>query len=144
MAMLPFCGYDMGRYVQHWLDMGKKVTNPPAIFHVNWFRKDENGKFIWPGFGENLRVLEWVIERACGEAEAVESPIGYMPKPEDIHLEGSEVTEETLASKLLNIDKECWSNEVKDQQSIFDIIGGTMPKEIHDEREALSERIEKM
>lgn len=84
MAMLPFCGYNMAEYFQHWIDMGKKMTNPPQIFHVNWFRTDENDEFMWPGFGDNLRVILWMLNRCEGSVDAVETPLGYEPKAEDI------------------------------------------------------------
>ena len=116
MAMLPFCGYNMGEYFQHWLEMGKKIPNPPKIFNVNWFRVDEEGHFIWPGFGDNLRVLLWILARCNNEVDAVESPIGYLPKPEDIDLEGTEITPEVLKG-LLSIDKEAWTQEVEDQKT---------------------------
>ena len=96
MAMLPFCGYNMAEYFQHWIDMGKKMTNPPRIFHVNWFRTDENDEFLWPGFGDNLRVILWMLHRCKGTVGAVETPLGYEPKPEDIDVEELNITPETL------------------------------------------------
>ena len=96
MAMLPFCGYHMGDYFEHWLNMGRRMANPPKIFHVNWFRTDENGKFLWPGYGENLRVIEWILDRCRGEADAVKTPIGYVPTPESLDLTGLDISRETL------------------------------------------------
>ena len=106
MAMRPFCGYHMGDYWQHWLDMGNKIPNPPKIFNVNWFRTDEDGNFLWPGFGDNLRVLEWILKRCFDEVDAQETPIGYEPNPADINLEGTDVSLETLTG-LLSVDKIC-------------------------------------
>ena len=142
MAMLPFCGYNMGEYFQHWLEMGKKIPNPPKIFNVNWFRVDENGKFIWPGFGDNLRVLLWILARCNGEVEAVESPIGYLPKAEDIDLEGTNITLDVLKG-LLSIDKESWTQEVEDQKAHLARFE-KLPAEIKAQHEALAARIAKM
>ena len=111
MAMLPFCGYHMADYFQHWIDMGSKMTNPPKIFNVNWFRKDEDGHFIWPGFGENLRALLWALDRCEGKAEAVETPLGYVPAPGSLDLEGLEITDSEL-EKITTVDKETWKKEL--------------------------------
>ncbi|MDD6034127.1 MAG: phosphoenolpyruvate carboxykinase (GTP), partial [Oscillospiraceae bacterium] len=113
MAMLPFCGYNMGDYWQHWLDMGEKLGDKaPKIFHVNWFRTDEDGHFIWPGFGDNMRVRMWIRARCDGKADAVETPIGYEPKPEDINIEGlKDITVDTIKD-LLSVDKESWMEDV--------------------------------
>ena len=142
MAMLPFCGYNMGEYFQHWLEMGKKIPNPPKIFNVNWFRVDEEGHFIWPGFGDNLRVLLWILARCNNEVDAVESPIGYLPKPEDIDLEGTEITQEVLKG-LLSIDKEAWTQEVEDQKTHLERFE-KLPKELWEQYNALAARIAKM
>lgn len=111
MAMLPFCGYHMADYFQHWIAMGSKMTNPPKIFNVNWFRKDEDGHFIWPGFGENLRALLWALDRCEGKAEAVETPLGYVPAPGSLDLEGLEITDSEL-EKITTVDKETWKKEL--------------------------------
>ena len=111
MAMLPFCGYHMADYFQHWIDMGSKMTNPPKIFNVNWFRKDEDGHFIWPGFGENLRALLWALDRCEGKAEAVETPLGYVPAPGSLDLEGLEIADSEL-EKITTVDKETWKKEL--------------------------------
>ena len=111
MAMLPFCGYHMADYFQHWIDMSSKMTNPPKIFNVNWFRKDEDGHFIWPGFGENLRALLWALDRCEGKAEAVETPLGYVPAPGSLDLEGLEITDSEL-EKITTVDKETWKKEL--------------------------------
>lgn len=118
MAMLPFCGYHMGDYWQHWLDMGKKIPKPPKIFNVNWFRTDDEGHFLWPGFGDNLRVLEWIMHRCFDEIEAVNTPIGFEPKPEDIDLEGSGVSLETLKG-LLSVDTTLWKEETREISAFY-------------------------
>ncbi|MDE7244317.1 MAG: phosphoenolpyruvate carboxykinase (GTP) [Oscillospiraceae bacterium] len=142
MAMRPFCGYHMGDYWQHWLDMGKKIDEDkqPKIFNVNWFRTDEEGHFIWPGFGDNMRVLEWIMKRAFGEADAVETPIGYQPKPEDINLEGSGVDVETLKG-LLTVDKEVWKEEVKGIHEFYGQFGDKVPQGLRDELAKLEENL---
>ena len=118
MAMLPFCGYHMGDYFQHWIDMGKKLGDKaPKIFNVNWFRLDDDGNFIWPGFGDNMRVLNWIIDRCEGKADAVETPIGYVPKPEDIDLTDLDMDRDTLES-ILEVDKEVWQKEPPRSKSI--------------------------
>ncbi|MBR5785218.1 MAG: phosphoenolpyruvate carboxykinase (GTP) [Clostridia bacterium] len=142
MAMRPFCGYNMGEYFQHWLEMGKKIPNPPKIFNVNWFRVDENGKFIWPGFGDNLRVLLWILARCNDQVDAVESPIGYLPKVEDIDLEGTSITKEVLA-ELLSIDKESWMQEVEDQKAHLAQFE-KLPAELQAQYEGLAARIAAM
>ena len=142
MAMRPFCGYNMGEYFQHWLEMGKKIPNPPKIFNVNWFRVDENGKFVWPGFGDNLRVLLWILARCNDQVDAVESPIGYLPKVEDIDLEGTSITTEVLAD-LLSIDKESWMQEVEDQKAHLAQFE-KLPAELQAQYEALAARIAAM
>lgn len=140
MAMLPFCGYHMGDYFQHWIDMGKKIKVQPKIFNVNWFRTDSEGHFIWPGFGDNMRVLDWILKR-CGETvDADETAIGYVPKPEDINLEGCGVDEETLKG-LLNVDTETWKKEAEGIKEFYKKFGDKLPKELNDELEALESRL---
>jgi len=141
MAMLPFCGYNMGDYFAHWLEMGKKIPNPPKIFNVNWFRTNEEGKFIWPGFGENFRVLKWILDRCEGKVDAVESPIGYLPNVDDIDLTGieNEVSKDTLA-ELLSIDKDSWKNEINSQTEFFAKFD-RLPAEIKKQQEALIKRL---
>ncbi|MBQ3866891.1 MAG: phosphoenolpyruvate carboxykinase (GTP) [Clostridia bacterium] len=129
MAMLPFCGYHMGDYFQHWLDMGKKLGDKaPKIFNVNWFRQDEDGNFVWPGFGDNMRVLNWIIDRCEGKADAVETAIGYLPRPEDIDLTDLDVTRETLES-ILTVDKEAWLAEMDGLSEYFQKFGDRLPRE---------------
>ena len=142
MAMLPFCGYNMGDYWQHWLDMEERIANKPKIFNVNWFRTDENGKFIWPGFGENMRVLEWILARCEDGIGAKESALGYLPNIEDIYLEGTDVTSEQL-SELLNIDTALWLEEVSGIREFYDKIGDTLPAELAEELKELEESLKK-
>ena len=142
MAMLPFCGYNMGDYFRHWLEMGKKMSNPPEIFHVNWFRTNEEGEFIWPGFGDNFRVLEWMLKRCENSAEANEEPIGYLPKAEDINVEGLDLPVETLKS-LLTIDSEAWLEDVNGINEFYAKIGDTMPEELCEELKTLTENLNK-
>ena len=140
MAMLPFCGYNMGDYWQHWLDMEKLVSKPPVICNVNWFRTDDEGHFQWPGFGDNLRVIEWVLARAFGEADAVETPIGYLPKPEDINIEGTDVTADTL-KELLTVDKQLWKDECKGIREFYAQFGDKLPKVLMDELNELESKL---
>ncbi len=141
MAMLPFCGYNMADYFSHWLDMGKRIPKPPKIFHVNWFRTDANGKFVWPGFGENLRVLLWILDRAQGKGDAVETPIGYLPPAEAIHLEGLNMSRDTLRS-LLTIDRADWEAELKSMEEFFAKFGQRLPQGIRAEQAALAKRLQ--
>ncbi|HOE18484.1 MAG TPA: phosphoenolpyruvate carboxykinase (GTP) [Syntrophorhabdaceae bacterium] len=140
MAMLPFCGYNMGQYFQHWLDMGKKMEKPPRIFHVNWFRLDEKGNFMWPGFGENLRVLEWIIGRCMNTAGSQITPVGYIPKVEDLDLSGLSIPKETM-DELVAIDKEGWTEEAKDIEKFFKTFGSDLPAEMKDQLKGLQERL---
>lgn len=140
MAMLPFCGYHMGDYFQHWIDMGKKIKVQPKIFNVNWFRTDSEGHFIWPGFGDNMRVLDWILKRCEETVDADETAIGYVPKPEDINLEGCGVDEETLKG-LLNVDTETWKKEAEGIKEFYKKFGDKLPKELNEELEALESRL---
>ena len=140
MAMLPFCGYNMADYWQHWLDMGGKIAKQPKIFNVNWFRTDDDGHFIWPGFGDNLRVLEWIMKRCSDEVGADETPIGYEPKPEDINLEDSGVDVETLKN-LLSVDKALWLEDVKAIREFYAKFGDKLPKTLAQELDALEARL---
>ncbi len=143
MAMLPFCGYHMADYWAHWLEMGEKLGDKaPKIFNVNWFRTDDEGHFIWPGFGDNLRVLEWIVNRCNGEADAVETAIGYEPKPEDINLEGLDITVETVAG-LLNVDKDLWKEETKGIHEFYAKFGDKLPQALKDELATLEANLEK-
>ena len=140
MAMIPFCGYHMGAYWQHWLDMEKLITKPPVICNVNWFRTDDQGHFLWPGFGDNLRIIDWVLRRAFGETDAVESPLGWLPRPEDIDLEGTDVSKETLRD-LLTVDKELWKQECAGIREFYARFGEKLPRRLREELEALEARL---
>ena len=142
MAMRPFCGYNMGDYFRHWIEMGTKVSHPPKIFNVNWFRLDDEGNFLWPGFGENMRVLEWIIKRCEDKVGAEETPIGYVPEVKDIDLEGSGVSEETLR-ELLTVDKETWKKEADGIEEFYKQFGDRLPKELSDELSSLKENLGK-
>ena len=142
MAMRPFVGYNMGDYWKHWLDMGKKIAHAPGIFHVNWFRTDESGHFIWPGFGDNFRVLLWILDRCEGKVDAVKTPIGYVPYPEDINLDGisGDVTTDTVRD-LLSVDTEAWLADVENIRQFYDQVGSHVPEELKEELEQLTKRL---
>lgn len=141
MAMIPFCGYNMGDYFAHWVKMGKLLGNKaPKIFNVNWFRTNKEGKFLWPGYGENLRVLEWIINRCEEKVDAKTTPIGYVPTEKDINLEGSGVSEDTLRD-LLDIDKDLWEKEVENIKDFYKIFGKNLPEELENELKLLESRL---
>lgn len=142
MAMLPFCGYNMGDYWQHWLDMGEKITNPPKIFNVNWFRTNEDGDFVWPGFGDNLRVLEWILKRADEKIDAKETEIGYVPNAEDINIENCDIDKETLES-ILKVEKEYWLEDIKSIKEFYGKFGDKLPKKLAEEIKAMEKRLTK-
>ena len=143
MAMLPFCGYHMGDYFAHWLEMGEKLGDKaPKIFNVNWFRTDDEGHFIWPGFGDNMRVLMWILDRCEGKVDAVETAIGYEPKPEDINVEGLDIGTDVVAD-LLSVDKDLWKEEAKGIREFFGKFGDRLPKELSDQLDALETRLNK-
>ncbi|HJB25481.1 MAG TPA: phosphoenolpyruvate carboxykinase (GTP) [Firmicutes bacterium] len=148
MAMKPFCGYNMGDYWQHWLDMGETLGDKaPKIFNVNWFKTDDEGNFLWPGFGDNMRVLDWIVKRCEGTIDAVETPIGYEPKPEDINVdglvyEGKQFTTEDVAS-LLELDIDLWKDEVKELREFYKQFGDKLPAKIKEELDALEARLSK-
>ncbi len=142
MAMLPFCGYHMGDYFKHWLEMGEKLGDKaPKIFNVNWFRTDDEGHFIWPGFGDNMRVLMWILDRCAGKADAVETPIGYEPKAEDINIEGLDLTVDTVRD-LLNVDKSLWKEEAKGIHEFYGKFGDRLPNELQDELATLEKNLD--
>jgi phosphoenolpyruvate carboxykinase (GTP) len=137
MAMLPFCGYNMADYWKHWLSVGAKLKQPPRIFHVNWFRTGADGKFLWPGFGQNLRVLRWVVDRVKGTGKAVESPIGLLPGPDA--LDGRSLN--VAWDQLMSVDRAQWQQELKDQRAFFQQFGDRLPQELLREHEALASRL---
>jgi phosphoenolpyruvate carboxykinase (GTP) len=140
MAMLPFCGYHMADYFNHWLQVGRDLHNPPRVFTVNWFRKDQNGKFLWPGFGENMRILKWVIDRCNGKGSAIESPLGWMPRYEDIDWNELTFSKESF-SELMSVDREDWKREVLSHEEFFLKLLDRLPKEFQFERELLKSRL---
>ena len=146
MAMLPFCGYNMADYWQHWIDIGAGLDEDkaPKIFNVNWFRKDDDGNFLWPGFGDNMRVLEWIIKRCEGKVDADETAIGFVPKAEDINLEGieDEVSEDQL-KEILSVDNSLWEDEAKGIEEFYAKFGDRLPKALSDELSTLKANLEK-
>jgi len=142
MAMLPFCGYNMADYFQHWLEMGRKIPKPPKIFHVNWFRKGTDGKFLWPGYGENVRVLKWILERVEGRGQADETPIGYVPSRDALTLDGVNIPQDNL-QKLLQVNPDDWEAELEDTRQFFAKLGSRLPHVLREEHESLSRRFQK-
>ena len=143
MAMRPFVGYNMGDYFQHWLDMGHKIPNAPKIFHVNWFRTDDEGHFIWPGFGDNMRVLDWILARCEDKVDARETAIGYVPYAKDINIEGlSDITVDTVEG-LLSVDKASWLEDVENIKAFYAQVGDRVPATMYEELKALEERLSK-
>lgn len=140
MAMLPFCGYNMASYFRHWLEMGRHMSKAPKIFHVNWFRTDDKGRFLWPGFGENLRVLEWILDRCNNKVNAVKTPIGYVPFASNIDMTGLDLAEGAM-KKLLEVGKEDWLEELKGIKKFFKSFKKDLPEELWQEYEALSGRL---
>jgi phosphoenolpyruvate carboxykinase (GTP) len=142
MAMLPFCGYNMADYFQHWLDMGRKIPHPPKIFHVNWFRKGSDGKFLWPGYGDNVRVLKWILERVEGRGEARETPIGYVPTKSGLTLDGLKISPEAL-EELFRVEAQDWEADLADSKEFFAKFGSRLPVELREEHEALTGRLQR-
>jgi len=141
MAMLPFCGYNMGEYFKHWLNMRKLIKYPPRIFHVNWFRKDDQGEFLWPGFGENMRVLKWIVDRCRGKADANETPLGWVPGPRDFDLSNMDGFNPQKVAKAQEIDLEEWRKELLSQDELFIKLYSDLPKELIFQRELLVARL---
>ncbi len=139
MAMLPFCGYNMADYWGHWLAIGRQLQDPPRVFRVNWFRRDKDGKFLWPGFGDNMRVLKWIIDRVHGRGYGVESPMGYMPRHEDIRWEGLDFNPETFY-ELMSVDREETFKEARSHEELFDLFFDRLPKEFIHHRELMKSR----
>ncbi len=142
MAMLPFCGYNMGGYFGYWLEMGKRLTHPPRIFHVNWFRKDADGRFLWPGYGQNVRVLKWMLDRIDGKADARETPIGLVPTPQSLTLDGLQISQETIEA-LLHVDAGDWSAEMDGVKEFLKKFGDHLPHELQEEAEQITRRLQR-
>jgi len=140
MAMLPFCGYNMADYFSYWLQMGKRIPHPPKIFHVNWFRRGADGKFLWPGYGENVRVLKWILERVEGRGAAEETPVGLVPTRDALTLDGLQISPETM-EELLSVNPEDWEDDLADSKLFFDKFGSRFPRELREEHEKLSRRL---
>jgi len=141
MAMLPFCGYNIGDYLGHWLEMRKQITKPPRIFMVNWFRKNDAGDFLWPGYGENMRVLKWMIDRIHGDAGAHETPVGLVPEASDLDLAGLEISPDQLRAALA-IDTDEWKAEVASSGEFFDKIGTSLPAALREKHHELAAALE--
>jgi phosphoenolpyruvate carboxykinase (GTP) len=141
MGMLPFCGYNMGHYFHHWLRMRKRLSNPPRIFYVNWFRRDKEGKFLWPGFGENMRVLKWIVDRTRGHADALETPLGWVPGPRDFDLGDMKDYDSTRLAKAQEMDMEDWRREALSHDELFFKLYADLPKELIFQRELLVARL---
>jgi phosphoenolpyruvate carboxykinase (GTP) len=139
-AMLPFCGYHIGDYFQHWLDMGRAVVNPPRIFSVNWFRKDDQGRFVWPGFGQNMRVLKWIFDRCGGRASATETPLGFVPRFDDIDWKGFDFGARRF-SNVMEVDLALWETELGSHDKFFERLGAKRPDALMSERDRLAGRI---
>ena len=140
MAMKPFCGYNFGDYFSHWLSVGSKLKQPPRIFHVNWFRQGQDGKFLWPGFGDNLRVLSWILERCAGRATAQDTAIGYLPQASDLNLAGLSI-EPAVLQELLSVKQEAWRKELVDIRQYLAEFGSRTPGELYAELEEVAERL---
>ncbi len=143
MAMLPFCGYNIGDYFRHWLETGPRLTNPPLIFHVNWFRKDATGKYLWPGFGDNMRVLKWMIDRCEDKSGAQRTAIGCIPRAEDLDLEGLEGVSAEQLKTLLSVEPNEWKKELAGQKEFFDSLAPNVPTELLAQHDKLAERLDR-
>jgi phosphoenolpyruvate carboxykinase (GTP) len=143
MAMLPFCGYNMADYFGHWLKMGRRIPHPPRVFHVNWFRRGTDGRFLWPGYGENARVLKWILERVEGRGKAQETAIGFVPAPDALTLDGLDISRAAM-EELLHVDSNDWSAELEETHKFFEKFGKRLPAELWAEHEQLSERLQRV
>jgi phosphoenolpyruvate carboxykinase (GTP) len=139
-SMLPFCGYNMGDYFRHWMNMGGYITKPPQIYAVNWFRVDDKGKFLWPGFGDNMRVLKWIIDRVHGKVGARETPIGLVPEPEDMDFDGLRMSRKDQ-EKLFEVNPEEWRDELRDTKKFLDTFGRHIPYEIWQNYEKMDAKL---
>ena len=141
MAMLPFCGYNVARYWEHWLSMKERITQPPKIYRVNWFRKNADGKFMWPGFGQNMRVLQWIAERANGRAAAHDSLLGLVPDYDDLNWDGLNFSREQFEA-LMAEDRDALQTECHEQERYYDRIGDEVPKALWEQLRHTEERLE--
>ena len=141
MAMIAFVGYNMGDYFAHWLKMGQAVKHPPKIFRVNWFRRDANGRFLWPGFGENMRVLQWIAQRCQGRAQGVETPLGIMPRFEDLNWQGLEKLSSSQYGELSDIDAGAWREELRSHDELFAKLGKHLPAPLESRRNRMHEHL---
>jgi phosphoenolpyruvate carboxykinase (GTP) len=141
MAMLAFCGYNMGDYFGHWLKMGRAVKHLPKIFRVNWFRRDANGKFLWPGFGENMRVLAWIVERCQGRAQGTETPLGTMPRHQDLNWTGLEKVTPARFDELSCVDPGAWKEELRSHDELFGKLGARLPEALEKRRGRMHEKL---
>lgn len=141
MAMLPFCGYNMADYFEHWLRMGVRMVKQPKIFNVNWFRQDDNGNFLWPGYGENIRILDWILARCSDEVDATKTAIGWVPKMDSLNLEGLNLPKETV-DQLFEVNKEEWTKEAQDIAEYFKIFGNRLPMEMWAQHDGLMRRLD--
>jgi phosphoenolpyruvate carboxykinase (GTP) len=140
MAMKPFAGYNFGDYWSHWLAMGNRLKDPPRLFHVNWFRRDPAGKFLWPGFGDNLRVMEWILKRCAGQVGADDSAIGFLPRPTDLNLKGVDVSEATMR-ELLRVVPDAWLKETAEMREYLKEFGSRAPAEMSAELDGIEKRL---
>jgi phosphoenolpyruvate carboxykinase (GTP) len=140
MAMKPFCGYNFGDYFAHWLSVGAKLKHPPRIFHVNWFRQGADGKFLWPGFGDNLRPISWILDRCAGRAEAKETAIGFLPRPQDLNTQGLDIQPAVL-EELLSVKPDAWRKEVSDIRTYLGEYGSRTPVALYAELDATEKRL---
>jgi len=141
MAMLAFCGYHIGEYFEHWLKMGKAVHHPPRIFRVNWFRKDASGKFIWPGFGENMRVLEWIVGRCHDQVQGVETALGIVPRYDDLQWRGLEHFSRQQYEEIVRVDEPAWRSEIAAHDELLGKLGSHLPRELESRRARLHEKL---
>ena len=141
MAMLAFCGYNMGDYFAHWLRMGKKVPRPPRIFRVNWFRKDASGKYLWPGFVENMRVLKWIVDRCSGRAQGVDTPLGVIPRYEDLSWTGLERFDRARYEEIARVDGQAWGAELKAHDELFGVLAGRLPAALENRRGSMHQKL---
>lgn len=141
MAMLAFCGYNIGDYFSHWLKMGKAVASAPRIFRVNWFRKDADNRFIWPGFGENMRVLDWIVARCEGRAQGVDTPLGIVPRHEDLNWNGLEQFTTRQFDELSQVDGGAWKDEIASHDELLGKLGAHLPGELDQRRTLLHDRL---